>query len=242
VRFRGGHSVSTLDRVLAPPLVALLLVSAGAVTSAADSPASTSAAQLVRRVGAAFAEESRGVIAFRSHALVRTSPRFVRPDQVDDAWIVDLDGRAVQVRGGDATGPAATEAMVHQPYDTRYTGEYRYTLVPCAGCAAGSVAVSYDTDTHDAAHGRGVIVVDERTARVVRVTVAPFVVPRPASGGTLTTTWGPTAAGWFPVATDGTFSAHFGPFGGHATLTQRFTSYKRYPDVRTAERDPPGHS
>ncbi len=182
------------------------------------------------------------MIAFRSHAVVRTSPHFARPDQVDDAWIVDIDGRAVHVRGGDAAGPSATEAMVHQPYDARYVGEYRYALAPCAACAAGSVTVAYDSDAHDAAHGRGVIVVDERTARVVRVTATPFVVPRPASSGTVTTTWGPTAAGWFPVATDGTFSAHFGPFGGHATLTQRYTGYKRYPDVRTAERDPPGHS
>ena len=101
----------------------------------------------------------------------------------------------------------------------------------------GSVAIAYDTDSRDAAHGRGIIVVDEHTARVLRLTVAPFVVPRPASAGTLTTTWGATPAGWFPVATDGTFSAHFGPFGGHATLTQRYTAYKRYPDVASAERD-----
>jgi hypothetical protein len=223
-------------------LIALLWVRVGSFAYAADTPPSTSAAsaaQLVRRVGAAYADESRGVIGFRSHAVVRTSPRFIRPDQVDDAWIVDIDGRAARVRGGDPTGPAATGAAVHQPYDVRYADEYRYALAPCTGCMAGSIAVVYDTDTHDAAHGRGVIVVDERTARVLRLTAEPYVVPRPATSGTVTTTWGPTPAGWFPVTTDGSFSGHLGPFGGHAVLTQQYTGYKRYPDVATAERDAP---
>ena len=222
-------------------LCTLLLVPAVAAASAAEPPPSTSAVQaatLVRRAGATFADESRGVIAFRSHAVVRTSPRFVRPDQIDDAWVIDLDGRAVHVRGGDAAGPAATEAVVHQPYDARYASEYRYAPTPCTDCAAGTLAVAYDTDAHDAAHGRGLMIIEERTARVLRVTAAPFVVPRPASTGTLTTTWGPTPAGWLPVSADGTFSGHIGPFGGHATLTQRFTGYKRYPDVASAERDP----
>jgi hypothetical protein len=95
-------------------LCALLLIATAGVASAAEPLPSTSAAQaatLVRRVGAVFAEESRGVIAFRSHAIVRTSPHFVRPDQIDDAWIVDLDGRAVHVRSGDATGPAVRCAL-----------------------------------------------------------------------------------------------------------------------------------
>lgn len=221
-------------------LGALVLMAGSASAVALDpapSPAGASVGPLVRRIGAAYAEESHGVIGFRSHALVQTSPRFVRPDQVDDAWIVDVDGRAVQVRGGVATGPAATGAAVHQPYDARYAGEYRFVSAPCTGCAAGSVAVAYDTDAHDVAHGRGVMVVDERTARVLRMTVTPFVVPRPASTGSLTTTWGGTTAGWFPVATDGTFNGRIGPFPGHATLTQRFTGYKRYSDLASAERD-----
>ena len=231
-------------RSVARALVAVLVAAAGATAYAAAPPPAPSAAQaaeLVRRVGAAYAEESRGVIGFRSHAVVRTSPRFIRPDQVEDAWIVDVDGRAARVRGGDATGPAATGAAVHQPYDVRYADEYRYALAPCTGCTAGSIAVAYDTDTHDAAHGRGVIVVDERTARVLRLTAEPYVVPRPATSGMATTTWGPTPAGWFPVATDGTFSGRIGPFGGHAVLTQQFTGYKRYPNVTTAERDGAAH-
>jgi hypothetical protein len=228
------------ERARIGALVMLLVVPVGASAYAVDPVPSTPpgpVAQLVRRVGAAFAEESRGVIGFRSHAVVQTSPHFVRPDQVDDARIVDVDGRAVRVRGGDAAGPAAIGSAVHQPYDARYAGEYRYSLAACTGCATGSVAVAYDSDDRDAAHGRGLMVVDERSARVLRLTVAPFVVPRPAGSGSLTTTWGTTPAGWFPVATDGTFNGRIGPFGGHATLTQRFTGYKRYPDVATAERD-----
>jgi hypothetical protein len=227
-----------VTRTLARVLIALSLAPVGASAYASPpAPSAAQAAALVQRVGAAFAEESRGVIGFRSHAVVRTSPHFIRSDQIDDAWIVDVDGRAVRVRGGDATGPAATAAAVHQPYDARYAGEYRYALAPCIGCAAGSVAVAYDTDAHDAAHGRGVIVIEERTARVLRLTAEPYVVPRPASSGMVTTTWGPTPVGWFPVSTDGTFSGHVGPFGGHATLTQQYSGYRRYPDVATAERD-----
>jgi hypothetical protein len=222
-------------------MVAIVLawVSPMSTVSEAEQPAVASpglVASLVRRVGATFAAESHGVIAFRSHAVVRTSPHFVRADQVDDAWIVDLDGRAVHIRSGDATGPATTEAGIHQPYDARYTSEYRYAFAPCGECTAGSVAVAYDSDAHDGAHGRGVMVVDERTARVVRVTAQPFVVPRPATAGTLTTTWGATAAGWLPIAADGSFTGRIGPFGGHATLTQAFTGYKRYPDIASAER------
>jgi hypothetical protein len=98
------------------------------------------------------------------------------------------------------------------------------------------MAVAHDSDAHDAAHSRGVMVVDERTARVMRITAQPFVMPRSATAGTITTTWGATAAGWFPIAADGSFSGHIGPFGGRATLTQAFTAYKRYPDVVSAER------
>lgn len=199
-------------------------------------PATSAPADIVQRAAALFASASRGVIAFRSHAVVRTSPHFARPDQTDDAVIVDLDGHATSVRGRDAAGPSATEAAIHQPYDVRYLGEYRYAPAPCTGCVPGSIAIAYDTDVHDAAHGRGVMVLDERTARVLRVTAQPFVVPRPATTGTITTTWGTTAAGWFPVSAEGTFSGRIGPFGGHATLTQAFTAYKRYPDVASAER------
>jgi len=195
------------------------------------------AGQLVQRAAAVFAATSRGVIAFRSQAVVVTSPHFARPDQIDDVRIVDVDGRAVQVRGGDSGGPAASEAAVHQPYDARYAAEFRYALAPCPGCVAGNVAIAYDTDAHDAAHGRGIIVLDEKTARIVRVIAQPFVVPRPASTGTITTTWGATPAGWLPVAATGTFTGRIGPFGGHATLAQQFTGYRRYPDLATAERN-----
>jgi hypothetical protein len=222
-------------------VAALLWAAAGSGTDAADLPPASSNVQtaaLVRRIGAVFAEESRGVVGFRSHALVQTSPHFARPDQIDEAWVVDVDGRAVNVRGGDAAGPAAAEAAVHQPFDPRYVAEYRFLPAPCTGCAAGSVALAYDTDAHDVAHGHGLIVIDERSARVLRVTVQPFVVPRPARDGTITTTWGSTAAGWLPVAATGTFSGRIGPFGGHATLTQRFTDHKRYADLAAAQNDP----
>jgi hypothetical protein len=192
-------------------------------------------AAIVQRAAQTYADQSRGVVAFRTHVTVRSAQRLLPQDQVDDAWFVLEDGRVAR-SGGDPNGPAAAEAAAHQPYDLRYVAEYAFASAPCAGCAAGAVAVAYTGVSHDAQHGRGVLVIDTRTARIIRSTTEPYVVPKPARSGMLVTTWGATDAGWYPIATDGTFVGRVGPFSGRAALTQRFSAYQRYQDVATAER------
>jgi hypothetical protein len=221
-RARGAIAVAVVALACGP-------LYAGAAAPAADAPA------VVHRVAEAFAEQSRGVVGFHTHVAVRTIERVVPHDQADDAWFVYEDGHVVR-SGGDPNGPAAAEAAAHQPYDVRYLSEYTYAPTACVGCAAGTVAIAYVGAPHDALHARGVLVIDTHLARIVRSTTQPYVVPRPGRSGSLTTTWGATDAGWFPVATDGSFAGRIGPFGGRATLTQRFTGYKRFHDVATAER------
>ena len=190
----------------------------------------------MQRVDAVYARETQGVIAFRSHSSLRSSARIVQPDRVGDAHIVLLDGRVARIRGAAANDPAATESAAHQPYDGRYGSEYRLSPAPCADCTAGTVAIAYDALSHDALHAHGIVVIDTGTARVVRTTTIPYVVPAPARSGSLATTWGPTPAGWLPLSTTGTFSGRVGPFSGHATLTQTFDEYIRYANLAAALR------
>jgi hypothetical protein len=227
-RFRAAFAVAIVTLACVP-------LCAGAASAAGTAAAPADAAGVVQRVAEAYAEQSRGVVGFHTHVAVRTVERVVPHDQTDEAWFVYEDGRVVR-SAGDPNGPAAAEAAAHQPYDVRYLGEYAYASAACAGCAAGTVAIAYTGAPHDALHARGVLVIDTRLARIVRSTTQPYVVPRPGRSGSLTTTWGATDAGWFPVATDGTFAGRVGPFSGRATLTQRFSGYKRFHDVAAAER------
>ncbi|MDB5027763.1 MAG: hypothetical protein JWO66_1452 [Candidatus Eremiobacteraeota bacterium] len=189
---------------------------------------------VVARAAAAFADTSHGVIVFRSHAVVN---RPLQRAEVDDAAFVFVDGRKVSSSAANPGGPASAEAVAHQPYDPRYVAEYRYASTACvAPCPSGAIAVSFDAVARDAMHGHGVMVVDPVTAHILRTTTIPYVVPSPARSGTLVTTWGATPAGWFPIATTGTFIGQIGPFRGHATLTQTFTGYARYPSVAAAQK------
>lgn len=211
---------------------ARVMVAAASQTAAVSVPDPTA---LVERGAAAFAEQRRGVFGFRSHAMVRSAERILPHDQVEDAWFVFSDGRLVR-SGGTPGGPASAETAAHQPYDARHVGEYRFVPAACARCAPGTVAIAYDSVTHDAVHGRGQLTIDPQTARILMQTTQPFVVPKPARTGSLATTWAETPAGWYPVSTVGTFIGRVGPLSARATLTQQFTNYRRFAEVTLTER------
>lgn len=233
-------SIRTVVRssVGAVTLVVLAIGSASATAAPSPQTAAVSAPDataLIQRVAATFAEQRRGVFGFRSHATVRSAERVLPHDQVEDAWFVFSDGRLVK-SGGTPGGPASAETAAHQPFDARYLGEYRFVPTACVRCAPGAVAIAYDSGAHDAVHGRGQLTIDPQTARILVQTTQPFVVPKPARSGWLTTIWGETPAGWYPLSTSGTFIGRVGPISARATLSQQFSNYRRFVEVGLAER------
>src|ERR1700736_2893468 len=45
--------------------------------------------------------------------------------------------------------------FIHQPYVAQFVREYRYTSVPCEGCAAGESALRFESDHRDLQHLSG---------------------------------------------------------------------------------------
>jgi hypothetical protein len=184
----------------------------------------------MRRVAATYASDVAGVIGVRSHSeLTITAPVF-RRHILDDGWYVFADG----VLAATSHKSDPRQPPLHDPYRERYLAEYSFHVVACATCAAGTIAIAYDSRKRDVAHAYGMLVVDEATARITSSSETPYKLPWPTKSGSLEARWGAAADGWFPLQIDGAFVGNIGPFVGHARYAQALSPYDRYPNVATA--------
>jgi|GEM_PF-1846712 len=188
------------------------------------------AGALMGRVAAVYARATRGTIGVRSSSVLTIEAPLFHKRIARDSWFVFADG--VLVRSDTPLDPR--RPPLHDPYDPRYVGEYRFTFAPCPACAPGAVAVTYDARAHDRAHASGTLTVDEATARIVRDTERPYALPWPTREGALEATWGGDETGWFPLTIAGDFVGRIGPFTGRAHYAQTLSHYARFADAEAA--------
>jgi hypothetical protein len=198
--------------------------------AAADVSYGGDATRLMRDVAAAYAASTEGVIGVRSHSELTIAAPVFRRHIVDDAWFVFRDGTLV----ASSKKPDPRQPPLHDPYKQRYLDEYAFQTAPCPACAPDTVAIAYESKSHDVAHAYGTLVIDRETSRIVSATETPYRLPWPTKRGVLAASWGGAAGAWFPLTIDGSFVGSIGPFVGHATYAQALSDYDRSPTVDAA--------
>lgn len=123
--------------------------------------------------------------------------------------------------------------FIHQPYVAPFVREYRYTSVPCEGCAAGESALRFESEHRDAQHVSGTMVVDALD-RPVRVTTRPYVYPKPVSNGEAVTTFTTVLDGRrLPTDVHGVYRGRQGLISGSMTFDDHFV-FRRFGAVDEA--------
>ncbi len=185
---------------------------------------------LVRRVSLAYAEEMRGIVGLRTRTeLTVDGPMYHR--QLPSApWYVYDDGALVS----SSEAPDARRPLVRDALRPGFLSEYHFGFAPCSECAAGDIAVAYDSPQHDTFHAHGYFVIETATERVLRSVEIPYELPWPTRDGRLEVTWGVAGKSWLPVSVAGTFSGKVGPFRGTARYTQQLSPYEHYPRLGAA--------
>lgn len=182
------------------------------------------------RVIAVNAQADRGLIGFETDSHLLAHAGIFRRDQEERRWFVLDDG--VLTRTGlrpGTDGPFGKDAgeQKHEPWGP-YGSEYQFLSRPCQHCAAGVVAVDFESEMRDLKHGHGTLLVDENRARVLHETFVPYVLKAPARTATIETDFGKTPVGWFPLTLTGAFTGRLGLFSGSADLSETYEGYRRF--------------
>ncbi|MEO6991863.1 MAG: hypothetical protein ABI346_02885, partial [Candidatus Baltobacteraceae bacterium] len=208
MRFEERRATTWLSR-RAALLCALAIGVAGANAGAAQAPA-VAVPPIVARAVLAYAASVKGTIGMERHFSTDVSAGPVRHREESDSGYLMRDGAFAKiayyriVRDHSTFERAALDkrnaqtnqdwsngkVFFKEPYDPRFTADYRFgSPSACATCAAGTMAVPFTSQVHDAQHGDGTIWIDA-SARVVKLTYSPKVLPPHASSGTVTETSG----------------------------------------------------
>lgn len=211
---------------LAPPLTGVMS------PAAADSDVDAVMARVIDANRAAV----HGVVGFQSDSRLRVGAGFYHRLEQERRWFVLGDGMLVKTGlrpGSDAPFGKPAEQQSHEPWGP-YGDEYRFADAPCPRCAAGLVAIAFQSAIHDTQHGSGVLIVDAAHDRVLHETQEPYVLHGDARTGVIDIDFGDTGVGWLPRELRGTFTGNVGPFSGSAHLTQAFAEYRHYPSPEAA--------
>ena len=208
---------------------------------------------LVMRAASANATSVRGVVGMSRHfSTVLHSGPIHHTEESDSGQlmqngafvkiayhrIVD-DGRAftkAQIAQRDAQTNqdwALGKIFFKEPYDRRFIAEYTYDQPKaCTACPPGTLAVNFASSIRDAQHGSGTMWIEATTARVVRLTYVPNVLPPHATFGTVTEFGGNAMSGtWYVVRIEGTYLGRAFMFKGTGTFTGVFDHFRRFSTV-----------
>jgi len=208
---------------------------------------------IVQRVIAVYETNVRGVIGMQRHFSTLIDAGVAKHSEVSESAILFKDGVFEQLhyyrviedgkefstaqlsdRDKQSTdGWSAGKVFFKEPYDRRFAADYAFAAVsPCADCAAGTVAIKFESTKHDSQHGAGTMWIDAANARVVKLTYAPYVYPPHATSGTITETSGAALPNlWYVVRIDQAFTGHMFVLHGTATFTGLFDHFERFGSV-----------
>ncbi len=230
--------------------VAALLAASGALRTQATA---SGAPSIVLRASVTFATGMRGVVGVQRHFTTELqSGPFAHGEQSDSGQLMQ-DGRFAKiayyriVRDDRAFSPsqiqkredetnedwAAGRVFFKEPYDPQYNKDYIFGAPPagCSLCAPGTQAVTFTSPIHDSQHGSGVMYIDT-SARVVKLTYTPYVLPPHASSGSVTEIGGQALNDlWCVVRIDETYQGRAFLLSGRATFRGVFDHFRRFPSL-----------
>jgi hypothetical protein len=189
--------------------------------------------------------QERGAVVFRLQRIfdVHAGPMH-RHDEMELAIASD-DGRTVKVRviraltGGKAADDNGIAQIENQyehpapldifprPFDPQYSSEYTYE-------ATDAQTYKFTTPLRDGSHGNGSFSLDAG-GNVVKYQYTPAVMPRYATSGTVVDERAQVLPNFWAVTRESQqYSGHYAIFGGGATVTIQYDSFRRYPDAGSA--------
>jgi len=233
-------------------LLAALLT--GAVLGPFGVAATEQAPPLVRRAIALYEADHRGDLGFSRHLSFKLHVGPMVHDVRNEVGILMRDGAYVKVRyyssetNGRPDGSsemqrqedkanadiAAGHGFFKRPVDARYSDDYRFENASCDGCAVGESAFAFTTTVHDRWHGHGTVVIDNATARVVRIAYTYEKPPDHATSADAVETFGEGMQGlWTCTHVEENYHGRMGLIGGTATMTYTLDHFKRFAQLES---------
>jgi hypothetical protein len=211
--------------------------------------------ELVARAGALVAKSMEGVTANDRSIDLEIVAGPERQSERNEATVISRDGepsaivyeRVVKdrtelsssdLRARERKENAAFESGktgFRQPYDRRFSADYRFSPSSCPTCLTGNVQIAFRSKLRDDAHGDGSMLVEIASGRVQRVSYEPNVLPSHANNGSVTEIFGePVAGSWTIVRIESVYSGRVALFKGSAQMTERLFNYRHYDTVSEA--------
>jgi hypothetical protein len=213
-------------------LTAVLAVSLAAVTGAAE-PARPALRPAIRTIVQRFVADNTGVLVSRQNVVYEQVAPGKNVHDEKDFSVLQQDRKTVAVRLHrlvdnrhlESAGELArSQAAVDKQYagtprvDTRYrlpyypesASEYTFSAPrPCAGCPPAAMTIAFKSSANDDRHVQGTMTFDQLTSRPTKLEFVPNVLPKPATTGKVTFTYGAyDDGGWGVVRIDEHYSGH----------------------------------
>ena len=232
----------------------MLAFCAACATATAPALADQTVPQQVRDAVKTLAAQRHGALAFQRHYVYdQRAPG--RNELVKSEFdVVRDDGRVVAVKlyrrtkDGDAATPddiAKRQAELDKelpdedyapPIVESALADYTFgAQAPCDNCSDDVVAIPFTSRKRDDDHGDGIVYVDERNHRFVRLRFHPSALPKDADSGEIEITFGRALADlWDVVAEKQTYTGHLLFIHGGATITIVQNGYRRFDSLEAA--------
>ncbi|MNX17199.1 hypothetical protein D3C86_470780 [compost metagenome] len=232
----------------------LMLVVLGLSPLAPSSAHAEDALNLVKQAAKNFAQETRGVVGYRSVSESRINAPMLNQTIRSTTFMVQKDGipvRAVMERvvtNGKETSAeelskqeAKTNASYQEgkgyfkaPYDPRYMDAYTFQLESCSDCAPGSKAIRFSSTLKDEQYGKGIFILDE-AMRVREVRCTPNAYPPNVTRGEMTFFRDEVGKGIFALRNAKVdYQGSMGPLKGTFVMDMRNEGFRRFASVEEA--------
>ena len=223
-----------------------ILLGTGAFAAGAEPPG---VPEVVQRAEAVFTASMRGVVGLQRHFTTVVNAGIARHSEESESGMLFKDGvfvTAKYYRIVDDNKPFSAKQIVDrdaqtnqgwvtgkiyfkEPYDPRYTGDYKFAELAECDCGVGMVAVTFSSDVHDAQHGAGTMWIQSATGRVTKLTYTPYILPPHATSGTVTETSGEAMPNmWIVLRIDEVYQGREFLLRGSATFVGTFDHFERF--------------
>jgi hypothetical protein len=117
--------------------------------------------------------------------------------------------------------------VFHRPFDLRYMNEYTFETVD-------PQTYRFSSAVHDGSHGNGTFTVDS-AGNVVKYEYTPYVLPQYTHSGTISDTRAQVLPNyWFVTQETQQYSGRYAIFGGGASVSITFDSFRRFANAGAA--------
>jgi hypothetical protein len=149
---------------------------------------------------------------------VRVVQELVGGKAADAQQTAQLENQYEQPKPGD---------VFHRPFDIRYMNEYTFETVD-------PQTYRFSSSLHDGSHGAGTFTLDSQ-GNVVRYEYTPYVLPQYTHSGTIVDVRTQVLPNyWFVTQETQQYSGRYAIFGGGASVSITFDSFRRFANADAA--------